>query len=76
MLLFVKGNISVKMVSAEQPSYPKPLQQSGALEHFTYEDTTTVIGREFFDVNIVDDVLNAPNADEVLRDLAITSESH
>ncbi|KAK4497451.1 hypothetical protein PRZ48_011902 [Zasmidium cellare] len=53
-------------------SYPKPLRQSGALESFKYEDTTPVIGREFLNVNIVDDLLNAANADELLRDLAIT----
>jgi len=32
------------------------------------------LGREFLDVNIVDDILNAENADERLRDPAITSE--
>lgn len=62
------------MVSVDQTSFPKPLKQSGALENFTYEDTTPVIGREFPDVNIVDDLLNASNADELIRDLAITSE--
>lgn len=61
------------MVSADQTSFPKPLKQSGALEQFTYEDTTPVIGREFFNVNIVDDLLNAPNADQLIQDLAITS---
>lgn len=61
------------MSSADQPSFPKPLKQSGALEQFNYEETTPVIGREFLDVNIVDDLLNAPNADELIRDLAITS---
>lgn len=61
------------MVSAGQTSFPKPLKQSGALEQFTYEETTPVIGREFLNVNIVDDLLNAPNSDELIRDLAITS---
>ena len=54
-------------------SFPKPLKLSGALEQFTYEDTTPVIGREFFDVDIVDDLLKSEQADERLRDLAITS---
>ncbi|CZT18679.1 related to taurine dioxygenase [Ramularia collo-cygni] len=53
-------------------SYPQPLKLSGALECFPREDTTPVIGTEFPNVNIVDDLLNAPNADELLRDLAIT----
>jgi hypothetical protein len=61
------------MPSADQPSFPNPLKQSGALEKFSYEETTPVIGREFLNVNIVDDLLNASNADELIRDLAITS---
>ncbi|KAH8885950.1 taurine dioxygenase family protein [Thozetella sp. PMI_491] len=53
-------------------AYPQPLRLSGALEKFKYEESTPAIGREFFDVNIVDDLLNAPDADDLLRDLAIT----
>ena len=53
----------------------KPLAPSGCLNKFKYEDTTPEIGREFLNVNIVDDLWNAPNADELLRELAITSES-
>ena len=53
--------------------HPMPLKLSGALDHFKHEETTPVIGREFTNVNIVDDLLNAENADERLRDLAITS---
>ncbi len=53
--------------------HQKPLELSGALDKFSYEDTTPEIGREFINVNIVDDLVNAQNADEVLRDLAITS---
>lgn len=56
-------------------TYPAPLKPSGALDHFKSEETTPVIGREYFDVNIVDDLLNAENADDRLRDLAIASES-
>lgn len=63
------------MPSADQPSFPQPLKQSGALEQFKFEETTPVIGREFLNVNIVDDILNASNADELIRDLAITSTS-
>lgn len=60
--------------SEETPSYPEPLKLSGALDQFSFEDTTPVIGREFLNVNIVDDLLNGPDADERLRDLAITSK--
>ncbi|KAF2764376.1 taurine catabolism dioxygenase [Teratosphaeria nubilosa] len=58
---------------AKEESYPRPpLELSRALDDFPYEDTTPIIGREFTSVNIVDDILNADNADERLRDLAIT----
>ena len=56
-----------------QERFPEPLRLSGALDHFKHEETTPIIGREFIDVNIVNDLLNAENADERLRDLAITS---
>lgn len=55
-------------------SYPKPLQSSGALAKFEWEDVTPVIGREFPKVNLVDDILHATNSDELVRDLAIESE--
>ncbi|KAM7215481.1 hypothetical protein V8F06_009147 [Rhypophila decipiens] len=55
-----------------QPQHPKPLELSGALGKFSYEETTPEIGREFLDVNLVDDVLKAENADAIIRDLAIT----
>lgn len=58
---------------ATKQHYPAPLKLSGALNHFKHEDTTPIIGREFIGVNIVDDLLNAENADELLRDVAITS---
>ncbi|RYO83143.1 hypothetical protein DL766_004657 [Monosporascus sp. MC13-8B] len=55
-----------------QSSHRKPLQLSGALDKFSYEDSTPEIGREFLNVNIVDDLIKAQNADDILRDLAIT----
>jgi hypothetical protein len=54
-------------------TYPQPLKKSGAIDKFQYEETTPAIGREYPTVNIVDDILGASNADELLRDLAITS---
>jgi hypothetical protein len=53
--------------------FPQPLRPSGKLDEFKWEDATPVIGREYPTVNIVDDLMNASNADELLRDLAITS---
>jgi len=52
----------------------EPLQLKGALNQYQSFDVTPVIGREFVDVNLVD-WLRAPNADELLRDLAITSKT-
>lgn len=54
--------------------YPAPLKLSGALDTFESFDSTPVIGREFPKANLVE-WLNAPNSDELLRDLAITSKS-
>jgi hypothetical protein len=60
---------------AEFQKYPAPAIKSGALDSkFKFEDATPVIGREYPDANIVDGILNAPDADELIRDLAITSE--
>ncbi|KAJ8112602.1 hypothetical protein OPT61_g5063 [Boeremia exigua] len=60
-------------MTAASATYPSPLQKSGALdEKFQFEEATPVIGREYPTVNIVDDLLNASNADELIRDLAIT----
>ncbi len=51
----------------------QPLQLSGALDNYESFDVTPVIGKEFPTANLVD-WLDAPNSDELLRDLAITSE--
>jgi hypothetical protein len=53
----------------------EPLKKSGILDKtFAFEELTPVIGREYPTTRIVEDVLNAPNADELLRDIAITSK--
>ncbi|KAF1948680.1 taurine catabolism dioxygenase [Byssothecium circinans] len=50
----------------------QPFKPTGALDKFDYEDLTPVIGREFPKLNIVDDILNAPDADDLIRELAVT----
>lgn len=60
--------------AADQVQYPAPLKPTGALDKFKSEETTPAIGREFPAVNIVDDILNASNSDELVRELAITSK--
>ncbi|KAK2031338.1 TfdA family taurine catabolism dioxygenase TauD [Colletotrichum zoysiae] len=52
-------------------SYPQPLKASSALDQFESFDVTPNIGREFPKANLVE-WLNASNADELIRDLAIT----
>ncbi|EXJ70376.1 uncharacterized protein A1O5_06444 [Cladophialophora psammophila CBS 110553] len=69
---YSNGHSAVASTSGGQ--YPrKPLRQSGLLnEKFESEDVTPVIGREFANVNIVDDLMKSADADTLLRDLAIT----
>ncbi|ORY12885.1 taurine dioxygenase family protein [Clohesyomyces aquaticus] len=49
-----------------------PFKPSGALDRFGFEDVTPVIGREFPTLNIVDDILNAGDKDDLIRELAVT----
>jgi hypothetical protein len=53
--------------------HKEPLKLSGALDQFEHFDVTPVIGREYSNVKL-HDLLRAPNSDELLRDLAITSK--
>jgi hypothetical protein len=63
------------MTANDSKVYPAPLKKSGALDNeFKYEESTPVIGREYPEVNVVDDILNASDSDELLRDLAITGK--
>jgi hypothetical protein len=59
---------SVKITIAAR----QPLEYRGKLDEFNSFDVTPVIGREFPDAKLVD-WLQAPNSDELLRDLAVTS---
>lgn len=66
-----KGNDNTKTDSTSQEKWVK---STGVLDQFESFDVTPVIGREFPDVNLVE-WLQAPNADELLRELALTSMS-
>ena len=52
------------------PSCPIPLKYSGSLDHLDYFEITPIIGREYPAVKLID-ILNAPNAEDQIRDLAI-----
>lgn len=49
-----------------------PIKPTGILDQYEHFDLTPVIGREFPDANLVD-WINSPNADELLKELAVTS---
>lgn len=53
--------------------HKEPLQLRGVLDKYESFDVTPTIGREFRDVNLKE-WLRAPNSDELIRDLAITSK--
>ncbi len=56
-----------------QSQYPRePLKLTGILDQYKSFDVTPVIGREFVNVNLKE-WLEAPNSDELIRDLAIIS---
>jgi hypothetical protein len=49
-----------------------PMQSNGSLDDYNFKDLTPCIGREFPTANLVD-MMNAPNSDELLAELAMTS---
>jgi len=57
-------------ISTSCPSCPVPLKYSGSLDHLPYFEVSPIIGREYPTVKVTD-ILNAPNADELIRDFAI-----
>ncbi|KAF2716404.1 taurine catabolism dioxygenase [Polychaeton citri CBS 116435] len=60
----------VSSPASKRESYT-PLSLKGALDHYKSFDVTPVIGREFPDANLKE-WLEAPNSDDLIRDLAIT----
>lgn len=58
---------------AQETSFPKPLKLRGALKPLKQFMVTPSVGTEFPEANLVD-MLKAPNSDDLLRDLAITSK--
>ena len=60
------------MGSIEAPKLQhERLKNSGSIDHLKYVDVPPIIGREYSDAKIRD-ILYAPNAEEQIRDLAIT----
>lgn len=70
--------LSTTTVVAEQAkpaevTHKEPLKLSGALDQYKSFDVTPVIGKEFVEGNLKE-WLRATNSDELIRDLAITSQ--
>ena len=59
--------------ASKQQLIREPLVYSGGLDTFKSFDVTTIIGREFPDVQLTN-LMRSPDADRLFRDLAITSE--
>lgn len=55
-----------------RPRICAPLEYTGSLEHFTYNDLTPVIGREYYGVQIVD-LLGSKESDRLIQDLGAVS---
>ena len=58
-------------LGAKQRLMREPLKSSGSIDHLEYRDVTPIIGREYPTAKIRD-ILYASNAEDQLRDLAIT----
>lgn len=65
---------STETVKPSRSQHKEPLQLQGALDQFKSFDVTPIIGKEFPTANLKD-WLEAPNSDELLKDLAITGEN-
>ena len=52
----------------------KPVQSTSALDQLSHEDLTPAIGRAYQNVNIIDDIMKADDADDRLRELALVSK--
>ncbi|TVY43064.1 putative alpha-ketoglutarate-dependent sulfonate dioxygenase [Lachnellula occidentalis] len=69
--LKIKAQEFVSQQTAPAKLTKTPMQLSGALDKFESFDVTPVIGKEFPKANLAQ-WLEAPNADELIRDLAVT----
>ncbi len=66
------GDARERLESTHHASPSPPLQLKGVLNEFKSFDVTPVIGREFPEAKLAE-WLRAPNSNELIKDLAITS---
>ena len=67
------GTSNGQTATSEEFTPKAPLKLKGVLDQFQSFDVTPVIGKEFENVDLVE-WLRAPNSDELLQDLATTSQ--
>ena len=72
----ISQNVESLTLSQEEfhPQHREPLKLTGALDGVDYFDVTPCLGREYRGVDLAE-WIRAPNSDELLRDLAVTSKS-
>lgn len=68
-----QGAEALKLATTSTNLQKEPLQLKGVLDQYESFDVTPVIGKEFPSASLKE-WLQAPNSDELLRDLAITGE--
>lgn len=68
----IKFNEQAEELPELRTGHHEPLKLSGALDQYDHFEVTPTIGREYSNVKLYD-LLRAPNSDELIRDLAITS---
>ncbi|KAI2629957.1 taurine catabolism dioxygenase [Hypoxylon sp. NC1633] len=68
---YAVGATPLKGAPKLEINHKEPLELSGALDQFQQFEVTPNIGREFVDVDLAA-WIQAPNSDELIRDLAIT----
>jgi len=74
--LHLRGPAPPESVAAPgRNTLPGPLPYNESLDHYPHFEVTPSIGREFGKELQLTDLLNAPNSDELIRDLAVLSKS-
>lgn len=70
------ANFPTILQGANERSFPRfsqPLQYTGSLDLYDYQDLTPAIGREYSGIQI-EHVLKSDQRDQQIRDLAVTSK--
>lgn len=67
--------VEQKLATLKLTGAPAPLKLGNSLDKFEKSDATPLIGTEFAQGVQLAELLKAPNADELIRDLAILSTS-